>query len=633
MWTLATRSAWAHRSGLTGTALVLALAGLLLAVAGVLTESGLRTGTGTAPDAMAGSDLLMVLASSFSGTVVTVVVLVVAATVSLALRGRRQEMALLRAVGATRSQLRTQIGTEVLLVGLVAAPLGAVPGVLLARLLTPLLRDAGAVASAGTLSISPLPVLAATVLVLPVAWLGSRLAVRETLRLAPGQAVRDSAVEARTVGAVRRGAAVVVGGLGLAAAFSPVVVPGTVGSASAASSAFLLVGAAALAGPLLLRWVFGRLGRWEARLGPAGGLAVANLRGFSQRLTLVIVPLALALTAGTAQTTVDHTVAEATRVQLQDGLHADLVATSPAGSAPSAPDAVRDLRGVVGTTTLTSASAQVRTDPDLDGVVDALAWEPTTVHAITPGRTGLLVDPDVSAGSLADLTGADTVAVSRDATFDTGLEIGRTVFLRWPDGTTSTPTVVAVYGRGLGFGDYLVGPKSLQRHHADLTDQSVLVDAAPGQLDDVRTGLGRLGLDAVGPAGYAARATESGDAEQRLSTVLLLALLGFVFLAAANTLVMVTARRRAELRLYGRTGATRSQLIRMTLVEAALTGGLAWAIGTLAVLPAVLGVGVGMLGPVVPPVDLTAYLTLSAAVLVLPVVTMVPTASRLLRRS
>ncbi len=55
-----------------------------------------------------------------------VVVLVVAATVSLALRGRRRELALLRAVGATRAQARALIGAEVLLVGMVAAPLGAV---------------------------------------------------------------------------------------------------------------------------------------------------------------------------------------------------------------------------------------------------------------------------------------------------------------------------------------------------------------------------------------------------------------------------------------------------------------------------------------------------------------------------
>jgi len=305
MWTLARRSAWAHRAGLTGTALVLALAGLLLTIAGVLAESGVRSSSDLdAP----GSGLLLVLARSFSGTVlmVVVVVMIVASTVTLALRGRRREFALLRAVGATRSQVRHQVGAEVLIVGLIATPLGAMAGVLLARLLNPMLRDAAVIPLDGALWLSPLPVLGAMVLLLPIAWLASRIAARETLRVPPSQAVRGSTVETSTIGPVRRIAAGVVGVFGLAAAFSPLAVPGSIGSASAATSAFFLVGSAALAGPLLIGWAFSHAARWEKFFGPAGRLAVANVRSFSRRLTIVVVPLALALTAGTAQTTVDR---------------------------------------------------------------------------------------------------------------------------------------------------------------------------------------------------------------------------------------------------------------------------------------------------------------------------------------
>lgn len=95
---------------------------------------------------------------------------------------------------------------------------------------------------------------------------------------------------------------------------------------------------------------------------------------------------------------------------------------------------------------------------------------------------------------------------------------------------------------------------------------------------------------------------------------------------------MVTVRRRDEFRRYRRMGATRAQLTRMAVGEAVLVGGLAWAIGTLAVIPAVLGVGLGMLGPAVPPVDLPAYLALSAAVLALPLLTVVPSVAWLARR-
>jgi putative ABC transport system permease protein len=621
MWTLARRSAWAHRAGLTGTALVLTLAGALLAVSGVLAESGLRTETDPTRPA---SGLLLVLASSFSGTVLIIVVMIVSATVTLALRGRRRELALLRAVGATSSQIRRLVSIETVLVALASAPLGAVAGVFAARLLDPLLRDASILDTGETLHLSALPVVAAMVLLLPVAWLAARLATRETLRTPPSQAVRASTVEASTIGRARRICAVALAALGLGSAFSPAVAPGTTGSASAAISAFLLVGAAGLAGPLLIEWAFSRVADRSRPRGPAWRLAIANVRGFSRRLTVVVIPLALALTAGTAQTSADRAFAEAGAEQLRDGIGADLVATSADGFDPAAVDTVADLPGVEATAPIESAAAQVLTDADLDGVIDALAWETTTVRSYSTGGDSL-VDLDVREGSVDDLARPDTIAISSEALFGERVGLGDTVTMQWTDGTTTTPTVVAVYDRGLGFGDFTVDRDVLAEHAQDAVAGAVLLTVAPGTGDDVAAAAAAQGIDVVSPAAYADTATMSGAAEQRLSTVLLLALMAFIFLAAANTLVMVTARRGPELLLYDRTGATRRQLTTMAVAESVLTGGLAWLIGTLAVAPAVLGVGFGMLGLTIPPVNLTAYLVLSAAVLVLPLLTVVPT--------
>ncbi|WP_345741915.1 FtsX-like permease family protein [Serinicoccus marinus] len=107
MWTLARAGARAHRGGLIGTALALGLAATLLTLTGVLLETGVRAGTGDplSPGALAGAQLT-ILASSFAGTALVVVLVVVVTTVSLALRQRRPEFALLRAVGATRAQVR-----------------------------------------------------------------------------------------------------------------------------------------------------------------------------------------------------------------------------------------------------------------------------------------------------------------------------------------------------------------------------------------------------------------------------------------------------------------------------------------------------------------------------------------------
>src|SRR3712207_6590207 len=126
-----------HRASLSGTALALATAGALVSLVGVLFESGSRAGAGIE------GGLLIGLASSYSGLALFVVVMVVAAMVTLALRARRREFALMRTIGATSRQVRQQVSREVLLVALIAVPLGAAPGIFLTRLLDPFLRDAG----------------------------------------------------------------------------------------------------------------------------------------------------------------------------------------------------------------------------------------------------------------------------------------------------------------------------------------------------------------------------------------------------------------------------------------------------------------------------------------------------------
>ncbi len=126
-----------------------------------------------------------------------------------------------------------------------------------------------------------------------------------------GIAARFSTGEKPAIGRARKITAAALTAGGLSVAFSSVAVPGTVGAAAAASSAFLLVGAAALAGPLVVSRILGHSSSLISRAGGVGTrLAFANTRGFSRRLTTAIVPLALALSAGTIQTSVNDTVVE-----------------------------------------------------------------------------------------------------------------------------------------------------------------------------------------------------------------------------------------------------------------------------------------------------------------------------------
>ncbi|MBC7633249.1 FtsX-like permease family protein [Aeromicrobium sp.] len=620
------RANWA---AMAGTGLTIALASMLVTVSGVLVESGLRQSAGA-------GGMLIPLASSFAGTAMVLVVLVVAATTTLALRRRRREFALLSAVGATRGQVRRMISTEILLISAVASPVGAVPGLLLARALDPALKRAGIVGADFVSTLSPWPLLAAVLVVVPTALVASRLAARETVRLAPTAAIRDSATETASVGPVRRITAGVAAVAGLVMASTPLILPGTAGSVLAGSSAFLLVGSAALAGPLLVEFSFSRVANVGAglagapvRLAPVR-LALGNLRGFSRRLTTVVVPLALLLAVGTTQTTVDRVIHQAATSQLRAAIGTSLVTTSESGLTEQQLTTLRDIHGVDGVVPLADVPAQVRTDDD--DLPDSLVWESTQLRIVPPDVDPTSFDPQVSRGSLSDLTARDTVAISSDAAFDTGKSLDDHLRVRLGRHETSL-RIVAVYKRGLGVSDQIIGPRTASALGADPIVSAALLEVAsgPSEVSSVLARAAAPGVDTVTSAEYVASVTSPDAASQHLSTLLTLLLLVFVGLGSINALVLITMGRGQELRLLHQGGATSRQLVAMAGVESVATAFAAWAIGTAAVVPGVMGMSFGLLGFGLPAIDLPAYAALSGTVIALAVTATVVPAIRTVR--
>ncbi|MEP7762878.1 ABC transporter permease [Sanguibacter sp. 25GB23B1] len=629
MWSFAKSSARAHRASMAGSFLIVLLASALLAATGVLMDSGLRTGF-SGEQAGGAAMMLATVAGSFGGTTILIVVLMVSSTISAALRQRRREFALLRAVGATGAQIRTMVTGEVLLVFAVAGPLGAVPGLFAARLLEPLLASSGIVPTGYELTITPAPVVATLLLLVPTGLLAARLAAREAVRTSPTAAVQQSTAEPSTLGRGRTITAVWLAGAGLAVALVPFFSPGLMGTAAGASSAFLLITAAALAGPVLVAWVSEHALRLSSPRGWASGhLAMANARGFSRRLTSAIVPLALLLALGTVQSGVNRTAVEASGMQLEAGLKADLVVDASTVT-PDEVTKIGSLPGVaeVVSTGVTSADVKVDADDEDIPALDALSWEPTALRVLPSGMTTDVVDPQVTAGSLTDLDDVSTIAVGGDATFGTFKGLGDTVELRFPDGTLSLATIVAVYDRGLGFGDFLVGESTAAAHDAAVTPDAVFLQAEAGSTGDVRDALAAMGVESRSVAAYVQDARSAGESQQTLSAVLLLALLAFIGLAAANTLAMLTSQRGGEFTLLKRTGATGRQLTAMVAVESVFVVLVAWVIGTAAVVPALVGASVGLLGTPVPTVDWAMYGGLAAAVAVIAVLTILPVALR-----
>lgn len=585
----------AHRSSLVGACVVIVLATTLLTATLAWVEAGIRARM----DGIIGAGLLTTVTSSFAGTAMLIIVLIVASTLTAALGQREREFALLRAIGATKAQVRRIITAEVLLLFAVAAPLGAVPGLLSAHAMTPLLAANGLVPAGFALGWSVLPVVAAAAVLFPTGFIAGRIAARKMTALSPSDAVRHSTADLSPIGRIRRGAAIGIAAVGLGASASPFIVPGTVGSATGSVSAILLVIAAACAGPALISTAARYAMRTirSTRLGPIV-LAFANARGFSRRLTTAIIPLALLLSLGTVQGGLNQAMNTAARDQLANGITADIVAQPTPQADPKSRTQIAAIPGVTGLTTTAVMSAEVKIDHDDDmpALMDGLLWEPAPLRILHADQGTTLLDPQVHSGSLEQLAASGTVAVSDDALFGSGNKLGGSVDVRLPGGGTASLRIVAVYERGLGLGDYLIGAQTLGAHTRLSTADTMLIATSPGAGPHVRDELVELGLAPMETAEFIDQASSSGSSEQDLSTILLWVLLAFVGLASVNTLAMITGSRRAEFALLTRTGATRRQIMVMVIIETLLIIGAATVIGWLTVLPTLLSVGIGLTG-------------------------------------
>lgn len=601
VWSSARSAVRVHRWSLAGSAVVVALAAALLTATGAWVEGGIRAAAGSGdPDAT----MLISVSSSFAGTAVMIALFVVASTVAAALRPRAREFALLRAVGATTRQVRQMVTAEVLLLFAVAAPVGVLPGLFLAPLLGGPLVDAGVLSPGFRLGLSPWPVVATLALLVPVAIGAARLAGRESARLSPAGAVRTSAVEPVGLSRGRRITAAVLGVVGIGLALVPFAVPGLMGSAAATVSAIVLIIAVALVGPVLVGWV-ARHGLAAGVPGATTTLALTNARGFSRRLTGAVVPLMLLLALGTVQSGANLAILDGAERQVSEALDADLVLTGD----PAALDRVAALPGVTAGRTA-QLPAQVRVDQDQEETF--LSWESLALRTVP--EQGDLIDPGVRSGDLSDLARAGTIAVSREAAFEGMAAIGDPIGVR-VDGVQTDLTVVAVYERGLGLGDYLIGSATAAALGGEPGGATLLL-----RLNDVPESTVRAaadGLTVTDVPGYAAQVRAVASGQQGLSSALLFALLAFVGVAAANTLAMLIGSRRGEFALLHRTGATRRQLLGMVAAESGLLTAVALLAGIACVLPALAGVAQGMSGVPVPVFDGGALAVLAAVVVLI----------------
>lgn len=558
---------------------------------------------------------LVVLSLGFAATAIMIVLLVVASTLALAIQQRRREFALLRAVAASRRQIHRMVGAEVLLVAGSAASLGAGPGVAVAYLLRSAFAAGGVLPADFGLALSPLPAVAAILLCVGSARVAGWVAARRPARISPVEALGEAAVEPPALHRFRVLAGWAAAVLGVAASGLPTLIPGEAAVAGAASSALLLVAAAALLGPRLIAGAVRLVGGPLRRMAPVGGfLAAANTLASTRRLAAAVTPLVLAITITSVQLFSQATVSAAAAEQARHGVVADFVVSSTgSGLGPRVTEAVRRVDGVEVAAPVARSRVLV---PHLQAGKPKVASY--AAQGVDPDRLARVLDLDLRSGSLDRLRG-ETVALSQLAAETLGVRVGSTIDLRLGDGARTRPTVVATYGRGLGFGDVTLPHDLLAAHTTLRSDQSILVRAGAtadrAALASALRGLAanHPGLVVLDRDGLAAAGQAQREAQSWPSLIALAVLLAYIAIAVVNTLVMATAARGREFALLRLIGTGRAQVVRMIRIESLLVVGLATVIGTLATIPPLLGISLGLTESPIPAVSAGVYAAIIGA--------------------
>ena len=506
--------------------------------------------------------------ASIGGIALLVVLLVVTGLLEMSVRDRTRELAVLRAVGATPRQVRRRIVRETLAVAAPAAAVGALLSLGLGALLHQVMSSQGVLPPGFALALGPLPVLGAAVVTVLASVGSAWLAGRRVSKIRPVQALSEAAVEPTRLPRWRVVVGVVFLALGLGAASAALVVGGQPAAAATGGLVISLICATALLGPLIARagirvlsWPLGRLAPISGRLAAGSAMAAAV------RLAAVTTPIALALSFGATQLFAQTTITHATQVQADAGLKASQVLV---GAGPGVPHqaygAVAAFPGTDGVTAVKRTTVVMSVTSQLESL-QAEGIEGDTAN----------LDPDVTAGSLADLDAPGTVALS--TTVAGSATIGSTRALWLGDGTEIDPRVVAIYRSGQGFGDVLL-PRAQVADHATngAYDDYLLIR---GKVD-VQPVIGHyFGVHATSASLYSAALTEQTRRDGLVGLLAAGAIALFILIGVITTLAVATASRRRELALLRLIGATRGQVMRMLRLETAIVLGTGTFVGAL----------------------------------------------------
>jgi putative ABC transport system permease protein len=503
-------------------------------------------------------------------------------TFSILVAQRTRDLALLRAVGASRRQVLGSVLLEAVVVGLIAAVLGLVAGIAVAAGLKALLTGFGLDIPAAGIVVTARTVVASLLTGLLVSVGSAVLPARRASKVPPIAALRDLAHD-RSGRSRRR----MVTGTAVTAAGAASLSLGLLSQSERAlpavglGAAVVFLGAAVL-GPVVARPVSRLIGApLPALVGMPGRLARENAIRNPKRTAATAAALMIGVSLVCFVTIVASSSKASSAAQIDRAFAGDFVIDS--GSL-GAGGLSHDLAERLGRLPQVKAASGTRQ------TVAQVGGSTADLLAIDPGTYGKIVDLDLTRGRLEDLD-ADGIAVREEVATARGWSVGDTVPVRFAQTGEQQFTLAAIYHARNVAGDYVVGLAAHEANAAGRFDTKVLVVKADGvSAADARAAIDKVTADYPTAKLHDQTQYKQAQAAQidrfvNLVYVLLALAVLIALLGIANTLALSILERTRELGLLRAVGMTRRQLRSMVRWESVI----------IALLGAFLGLAIGLL--------------------------------------
>jgi putative ABC transport system permease protein len=513
----------------------------------------------------------------FAGIALFVGTFIIANTFTMLVAQRTKELALLRAVGASRRQVTRSVLAEASLVGAVAAVTGLVAGVGIGAGLRALMGTFGATVPDGPLIITPGTVGAALAVGILITMLAAWLPGRRAAKIPPVAAMSSVHAQATTKSLVLRNTlGALFSAAGIAVILAATTMSGSDGQAPMGIGAVLLITGVFILTPLLSRPLIAAAAPVLRVFGVSGKLARQNSVRNPRRTAATASALMIGLTLITGMTVMAGSLQKSIDKMAASAVKADYVVSMANGNELSldVDKKLRRLDDVTATSPLRNAVSRI------DGETEYLT-------GVTGGTIGELTDLEVDSGTFK--VGGTQVVVDDTTATSHGWKAGSRFTVSYEDGKKQRLTVAGVYQGNEMVRGIMLDNSTLSPHLTDPADMQVMVKTSDGTSGATKDRLEKaLGSN---PAIKVQDKKDLSNDIARMFTLILNMVYGLLAMAVIvavlgviNTLAMSVFERSQEIGMLRAIGLDRKGIKRMVRLESlviSLFGG-------------VLGIGLGV---------------------------------------